>query len=331
MHKNPVYAKVNGVDLERNSIVNKGILAEGGSNMMIDGVLEFHPRTEDGVSITAYRQLSDQGQYFEGHFPGNPVMPRHYMLLMAYQTVCLFYFCLYGRAIGIPDSLSVDKITNRNPAKPGDTLYLTCIDPEIIGHSFSCTVLVKNQRGKTVATFDGLAISLSSYENCAEKNGDPTSYPEFKYHDYAGTLLDRQNIWEKKILPHGGASMLIDGIISYVNRGGTPTSITAVRNLSDSGVYFNGSKVCLPNFILEMCYLTAAVFRHCLGGENEGAQLPSVTEKVSFLRPILPGEILHLTCTDDDMGNSDFACSAVVTDKKGGIAARIGKITLAPR
>ncbi len=82
--------------------------------------------------------------FFQGHFPGHPVMPGVLQLEAMAQTASILIMRMPDNANKIGYFLSADKVKFRKPVVPGDTLF---IDAEILSFrrtigtaTASCTV-----------------------------------------------------------------------------------------------------------------------------------------------------------------------------------------------
>ena len=92
--------------------------------LLIDRVLEV---SEDGKRIVGLKNVSANEQFFQGHFPGAPVMPG--VLIVEAMAQCAAVLMLKE----IPDRDrklflfgGVDKTRFRRPVVPGDQLILEC-------------------------------------------------------------------------------------------------------------------------------------------------------------------------------------------------------------
>ena len=81
---------------------------------------------ELGVSITGIKAVSGNEPYFQGHFPGNPVMPGVLIVeAMAQAASCLASLTFPERQKGMLVFLaSVDKTRFKSPVRPGHMLEL---------------------------------------------------------------------------------------------------------------------------------------------------------------------------------------------------------------
>lgn len=91
--------------------------------LLVDRVLECHP----GKTITALKNVTINEDFFNGHFPGNPVMPGVLMLEALAQAAGLLAFITENV---YPDEITqfyfagMDDVRFRKPVKPGDQLIL---------------------------------------------------------------------------------------------------------------------------------------------------------------------------------------------------------------
>ncbi|MEA2413401.1 MAG: 3-hydroxyacyl-[acyl-carrier-protein] dehydratase [Thermoanaerobaculia bacterium] len=93
--------------------------------LLVDRVVEIDP---DGKRIVGLKNVSANEQFFQGHFPGNPVMPG--VLIVEAMAQCAALLGLRE----MPDRDKklflfggVDKARFRRPVVPGDQLRLECI------------------------------------------------------------------------------------------------------------------------------------------------------------------------------------------------------------
>lgn len=320
------YAMVRGISLDRDSIVLNNLLKQNGMAMLLDGVLDFLPVTAEGAVLIACRTVGEDNHVFSGHFPDKPVGPGHYLLQMSCQAAQLFYFCLTGKTIGAPECVMAKEFVNRNPVVPGDTLRITCfVRKSSEPSSFSCAVEITNQNHLIVATIEGLSLALREFDPNTVKLPAANQATDHAFFQVGGADLCSGAIIEKAILPHRGHALLIDGITSF-KKDGDGAGITALSDLSQHDICFAGSKFCQGHYLLEMCYLTAAVYYHLLTGETKTAPAPFRTEAIDFIRPALPGEVLRISCGDPDARKRTFCCSASITDSSGRLVASIGRI-----
>lgn len=92
--------------------------------LLIDRVLEL----ESGKRIKAIKNVSINEPFFQGHFPGNPVMPGVLITEAMAQAAALFSFAdgVDGQEGGktVYYLVGIDKARFRQPVVPGDQLVI---------------------------------------------------------------------------------------------------------------------------------------------------------------------------------------------------------------
>lgn len=91
--------------------------------LLVDRVLDW----ESGKSITAIKNVTVNEEFFNGHFPGKPVMPGVLMVEAMAQTAAILSFLTMGQK---PDEntivyfLGIDGVRFKRPVEPGDQLKM---------------------------------------------------------------------------------------------------------------------------------------------------------------------------------------------------------------
>ncbi|MEK6373364.1 MAG: 3-hydroxyacyl-ACP dehydratase FabZ [Acidobacteriota bacterium] len=115
--------------------------------LLIDRILEI----ESGKKVVGLKNVSANEQFFQGHFPGAPVMPGVLIVeAMAQCCAVLFLQGIEDRDRKLFLFGGIDKARFRRPVVPGDQLRLEC---EVI-QTRSNTV-----RMRGVATVDGVVVA----------------------------------------------------------------------------------------------------------------------------------------------------------------------------
>ncbi|EDY80964.1 hypothetical protein VDG1235_581 [Verrucomicrobiia bacterium DG1235] len=128
--------------------------------LFVDEVVE---QTED--SLTTRRYVSEAEAFFEGHYPGNPIMPGVLISEAVFQTgaICLNRL-LADELAANPDMVPVlSKITDarfRGIVRPKDTLLITAKFKEKMGGFMFMSGSVKTEDGRRIMTVN-FCVSLS--------------------------------------------------------------------------------------------------------------------------------------------------------------------------
>ena len=119
--------------------------------LFIDRVLE---RTADG--IIAERTIRAEESFFEGHYPGNPLMPGVLICEAAFQAAGIYLSersPVEDEAVATPVLVRIENARFRQMVRPGDTIQIDVKWKESSGgfHFLKATVRVDK---KAVATLD---------------------------------------------------------------------------------------------------------------------------------------------------------------------------------
>jgi beta-hydroxyacyl-ACP dehydratase FabZ len=122
--------------------------------LLVDRILEF----EDGKRIVGLKNVSANEQFFQGHFPGAPVMPGVLIVeAMAQCSAVLFLKDLEDRDRKLFLFGGVDKARFRKPVIPGDQLIMECT----VMQKRASTVKVRGEakvNGQIVAEAEMLSV-----------------------------------------------------------------------------------------------------------------------------------------------------------------------------
>jgi 3-hydroxyacyl-[acyl-carrier-protein] dehydratase len=89
--------------------------------LLVDRVVELEP----GVRATGIKQVTINEWFFQGHFPGRPVMPGVLIVEAMAQVGAVALLAQPDFAGKIPFFAGIDGVRFRRVVQPGDTLTLT--------------------------------------------------------------------------------------------------------------------------------------------------------------------------------------------------------------
>ena len=98
----------------------KKIIPQREPFLMIDEVEEYQP----GEKATAYKNVKEEEWYFQGHFPGNPIMPGVLITESLAQTGAVAILSLEGNKGKNALFGGIDKMKFKKMVVPGDKLKL---------------------------------------------------------------------------------------------------------------------------------------------------------------------------------------------------------------
>lgn len=100
-------------------------------------------KVED-LGIEGYKNLTANEEFFQGHFPGNPIMPGVLMVEAAAQLACVFLKTKGGYEDKLIIFAGIDGVRFKKLVKPGDRLDVRVdvlkIKRDVGKASFSCKV-----------------------------------------------------------------------------------------------------------------------------------------------------------------------------------------------
>ena len=88
--------------------------------LMVDKVIDLEPNKR----ITAMKNVTVNEEYFNGHFPGRPVMPGVLVIESIAQAAGLLMLVEEEHKGKIPYFTGIDNARFRRPVIPGDQLFL---------------------------------------------------------------------------------------------------------------------------------------------------------------------------------------------------------------
>lgn len=80
--------------------------------------------TEPDKKITGYKSVSGNEPFFQGHFPGRPIMPGVLIVEAMAQSACILFLCKPEMRGKLAFFVGIDAVKFRKPVLPGDQLEM---------------------------------------------------------------------------------------------------------------------------------------------------------------------------------------------------------------
>ena len=121
--------------------------------LLVDRIVEC----DDEKRIVGIKNVSANEPFFQGHFPGMPIMPGVLQLEAMAQTAGVLLKRIKGDEGGIPFFMSIDKAKFRKVVKPGDQMRIEIEITKIRSNSarFNAKALVD---GKVVSQAEMMCL-----------------------------------------------------------------------------------------------------------------------------------------------------------------------------
>ena len=125
--------------------------------MLVDRIIEIDVENQ---RIVGYKNLTFNESFFQGHFPGEPVMPGVMQLEAMAQVAGILLNKVGGREGQIAYFMSIDKAKFRRKVIPGDTLRMEVQVTRL--RSRMATVEAKSYVGDDVASQAELSFAYGA-------------------------------------------------------------------------------------------------------------------------------------------------------------------------
>lgn len=203
---------------------------------------------ESETHFVGFKNLTVNELYFQGHFPNRPIMPG-VLQVETMKQLCELIVRKELDPTGMQDVYlkKLQKVKFRNPAEPGDRLFIDAELLELTNTEATLQVKVSNATG--ITSEGRLTVAARP---CASPETMPARQNE--YDRVPGkTAMEIGAI--RKAMPHRYPFLLIDNIVTLDDN-----SAVAVKNLTITEEVFNGSKADCRTFPESlMCEIVAQV------------------------------------------------------------------------
>jgi len=128
--------------------------------VLIDRVIE----TRGDEELTAIKNVTINEAFFQGHFPGNPVMPGVLQLEAMAQAAGILMLRKVDGEDKLAFFMSADKVKFRKAVKPGDQLQIDVRITKSRGDKFACAISECKVEGKVVSSAELMFAVLAASE-----------------------------------------------------------------------------------------------------------------------------------------------------------------------
>lgn len=247
---------------------------------------------EDGSSAKATKCVSMDEKFFQGHFPGGPIMPGVLQIAAMYQTACALIRKEYLDEADArsPRLCSLRRIKFRKPVFPGDLLNVeVTITPSETGFEVKAQGQVD---GQTVGQ-GHLGIELVDSDEasaCPEALATPPKY----FADAAPeTVMGTLGVMQ--IIPHRYPFLLIDKVIKLSDDlAGPGPHLVGLKNVTGNEPFMKSmNPPVLPGYLqVEAAAQAACVTALSKPGNEDLIGYFMSIDSASFEHPIVPGDQL---------------------------------------
>lgn len=127
------------------------------SMLLVDEVISV-----DEKQIVCKKSFRNDEHFFDGHYPGNPIVPGVILCECAAQSGAIFISTLMSDAQGTPVLTRMDDIRFKRIVKPGETVEITVKLDDVVSTAYYLTAQVRCE-GKVAARLS-FACTLAKSE-----------------------------------------------------------------------------------------------------------------------------------------------------------------------
>ena len=128
--------------------------------LLVDRVIEFIGTEE----LVAIKNVTINEPFFQGHYPGDPVMPGVLQIESMAQASGILLLRMATGEGRTPFLMSVDKVKFRRPVRPGDQLVINCKLVKVRGNKLAVA--------EATCTVGGNVVSSAELMFAVVENGD---------------------------------------------------------------------------------------------------------------------------------------------------------------
>ncbi len=243
---------------------------------------------ESEERVIGIKNLTFNEEFFQGHFPGHPIMPGVLQIEAMKQVAEI---ATYAKINPSQDKnvyiKNLTKVKFRKPVNPGDRIQIEIDVLEVNESSATVKAIIKNIAGVTCQA----TITLATRERI-ESDAMPELWTDLDKTD--DILLDAIQIQE--IIPHRYPFMFID----YIKTMGVK-DVIAVKNLSYNEPFFRGNSpeyaVLSESILSEIVAQTGCVVMLSQDEHKGKIGYFMGIDKAEFFAPALPGDQLIIDVT----------------------------------
>lgn len=240
--------------------------------------------------INAVKNLTMDEEFFQGHFPGMPIMPGVLQVESMFQAASLYLSSNCDCGPCIPLLTGLKKVKFRKPVLPGDRLLIEISVDSFDNHKLE--VSAKTSVDGNVTSQAQLTISCVKKNDLLESLTPTTLMESFK----EGIALDENSedvVAIQKVIPHRYPFILVDKIISLDAEN---KSTVGLKNVSFNEPFFAGypDEYCMLPNSLQMEIAAQVGCKYMLSlPENEGKiGFFMAIDHATYHKPVLPGDQL---------------------------------------